>query len=63
MAHNYLVNANISENIHGGFYVLHPSNDAILASCDTIHEAREIVEGFNNFGEAMNRTSGTKFNN
>lgn len=40
------------------YWIEHPQNDVILASCDTKYEAEQIVEGFNNFPEAMKRTMG-----
>lgn len=42
------------------FWIEHPENDAILASCDTKYEAEMMVEGFNNFPEAMKRTMGVE---
>lgn len=61
MIHFYLDNAQIAEATPSSgkkFYVLHPANNAILAATDTREEAELVVEGLNNYPEAMRRTAG-----
>ena len=40
------------------YYIEHPQNDSIIASCETIEEAETMIEGLNNFPEAFRRTTG-----
>lgn len=54
--HSYIKNPRIVEATAGSgkkFFIEHPQNDAILASCDSESEANEIIETFNTISERM----------
>lgn len=54
MRHSYIENARIVEapaSSGSKFYVECPANDAILASCDTMKEAEQVVGEFNDLAK------------
>lgn len=51
-----IVNARVVSHPIGYWLVMHPSNDAVLAYCDTGEEAREVVEALNRIANSLGRS-------
>lgn len=41
------------DQYHSGWWVMHPSNDAILAYCDTEEEADQVIAALNRLQDQM----------
>lgn len=54
MPHIVIADARKKQNHDGRWYVMHPSNDAILAYCDTEEEADKVISALNKVEESVN---------
>ena len=54
MIHLTITDARKKQNHDGQWWVMHPSNDAILAYCDTEEEADKVISSLNKAEKAAN---------
>lgn len=56
MPHIVIVDARKKQNHDGRWFVMHPSNDAILAYCDTEKEADDVISALNRMSTGVNES-------